>query len=148
MFLAGCNEINNNSTPFELTQVEQRAYSELQKDLSEQHIKDLLAISIAKIYVQSEIDKNYDVTYALYTDKKGHIQWTREEDENIPEAHRGTREQITRTFSNLDQGVFIQTNEFEGYIEYQSTDEPESKSGFQMIKDEDGIWNVAFKPIQ
>ena len=45
MFLAGCNEINNNSTPFELTQVEQRAYSELQKDLSEQHIKDLLPIS-------------------------------------------------------------------------------------------------------
>ena len=92
--------------------------------------------------------ENYDVTYALYTDKKSHIQWTKEEDENIPEAHRGTREQITRTFSNLDQGVFIQTNEFEGYIEYQSTDEPESKSGFQMIKDEDGIWNVAFKPIQ
>jgi hypothetical protein len=149
--LVGCNETKKKSSvkaPFELTQEEQKIYSELQIDLSEQHMKNLPPISVAKIYVQSQFDENYDVTYALYTDRNDHIRWTKEEDDLIPESDRGTREQLLKTYTNMDKGVFIETSDYEGYIEYQSNKEGNSKSGFQMVKDEDGIWNVGYMPIQ
>lgn len=37
------------------------------------------------------------------------------------------------------------TTDDQGYIAY---DSDEGKSGFQMIKNEDGIWQVLFQPIQ
>jgi hypothetical protein len=148
IILVGCNASNSKSAPFELTESEQLIYSEIKKDLNENHIINLTPISIAKIYVQAGIDKNYDVQYALYTDRKEYIQWTKEEDKKIPNSDRTTRDQAIKSFTNLDKGEFIQTSDFEGYIEYQSKDEPNNKLGFRMIKDEDGIWNVGFMPLQ
>ncbi|OCT13536.1 hypothetical protein A8709_18240 [Paenibacillus pectinilyticus] len=52
------------------------------------------------------------------------------------------------SFSNIEKGKFVHSSDFEGYIEYQSSEEAKSKTGFQMIKDDDGIWNVSFTPIQ
>jgi hypothetical protein len=136
------------SHDFKLSAKEQEVYNNFQKDLNEQQLKGLEPISIAKLYVQARLDNKNDVVYALYTDKNGHVQWTKEEDEKIPNSDRGTREQILKTFNNIEIGKFVQTSNFEGYIEYQSSEDTKSKSGFKMIKDDDGIWNVSFKPIQ
>ena len=137
---------------FKLSPKEQEVYNSFQKDLNEQHLKKLEPISIARLYVQAKLDNKTDVIYALYTDKHGHVQWTKEEHEKFPESDRGTTEQILKTFNNIEKGKFIQTSDFEGYIEYVASKDAqnvgaEGKSGFQMIKDEDGIWNVAFQPI-
>lgn len=129
-----------------LSAKEQEVYTNFLKDLNEQHLKGLEPISIAKLYVQSNLDKKYDAAYALYTDRKGFVQWAEDEDEKIPNSDRGTKEQVLKTFKGIESGEFIQTSDFEGYIEYQPN--LESKSGFQMIKDDDGIWNVSFQPIQ
>jgi hypothetical protein len=40
---------------------------------------------------------------------------------------------------------FIQTSDHEGYVKYMNES---GEMGFQMVKDEDGIWNVSFTPIQ
>nr|MBC9203939.1 RNA polymerase subunit sigma [Paenibacillus sp. PL91] len=136
------------SLDFKLSFKEQEVYNNFQKDLNEQYLKELEPISIAKLYVQASLDYNNDVVYALYTDKKGHIQWTKEEDEKIPNSDRGIKEQILKTFNKIENGKFVQTSDFEGYIEYLSSEDTESKYGFKMIKDDDGIWNVSFQPIQ
>lgn len=138
----------SSSSDFKLSDREQEVYNNFQKDLNEQRLNGLEPISIAKLYVQAILDNKNDVVYALYTDKKGHVQWTKEEDEKIPNSDRGTREQTFKTFNNIEKGKFVQTSDFEGYIEYQSRADAESKSGFHMIKDDDGIWNVSFQPIQ
>ncbi|MFD0590968.1 RNA polymerase subunit sigma [Paenibacillus sp. GCM10027627] len=126
---------------------EYEAYASFQNDLDEQKLKDLEPISVAKMYVLARWDQNHKAAYALYTDKSGHVQWTKEEDEQIPESDRGTKVQIYKQFNGIDQGEFVQTSDFEGYIEFQPT-VGEEKAGFQMIKDDDGIWNVSFQPLQ
>ncbi|NEW04678.1 RNA polymerase subunit sigma [Paenibacillus sp. SYP-B3998] len=136
------------SHDFKLSAKEQEVYNNFQKDLNEQKLNELEPMSIAKLYVQARLENKNDVVYALYTDKEGHVEWTKEEDEKIPNSDRGTREQILKTFNNIEKGKFIQTSDVEGYIEYQSREDEESKSGFNMIRDDDGIWNVSFKPIQ
>ena len=40
---------------------------------------------------------------------------------------------------------FIQTSDHEGYVKYMNES---GEMGFQMVKDENGIWNVSFTPIQ
>jgi hypothetical protein len=157
--LTGC--FSNNSkvvepTPtvpeydFKLSPKEQAVYTSFQKDLNEQHLKELEPISIAKLYVQATLDNKREVTYALYTDRLGHVLWTKEEFEKFPKTDTGTKEQekTLKLFNNIEKGNFIQTSDFEGYIEYVASKDADGKSGFQMIKDEDGIWNVAFQPIQ
>ncbi|WP_239635113.1 RNA polymerase subunit sigma [Paenibacillus sp. H1-7] len=140
------------SNEFRLSAREQEVYINFEQDLKEQHLKELDPISIAKLYVQASLDGKNEVVYALYTDRKGHVQWTKEEHEQFAASDRGTKDQILKIFKHIETGKFIQTSDSEGYIEYQSNkdaeNKPENKSGFKMIKDEDGIWNVSFQPIQ
>lgn len=137
-----------NSTDFTLTEDEIKAYNNFSKDLNEKHLENLNPISIAKLYVKADLEERYNVTYALYTDRQDFILWTKEEDENIPTSHRGTIEQKQEIYKNIEKGKFVQTSDFEGYIEYQSNEISETKSGFKMVKNENGIWQVSFNPIQ
>lgn len=138
---------NNDSVSsfFELTEQEEEAYLLFQQQLDTNHLLGLDPISIAKLYVQAGFEKKYDIQYALYTDREEFIQWTKEEHENIPERDRGTTEQHIKKFSNMDKGQFIKTHDYGGVIEYDSVDGPMS---FQMIQNEDGVWQVAFMPLQ
>ncbi|MGO0062982.1 RNA polymerase subunit sigma [Brevibacillus fluminis] len=131
-----------------LSAKEQEAYASFQKNLDDTQLIGLEPLSIAKLYVQARLDQKHDVVYALYTGKNGYVQWTKEEDEKIPDSDRGSTEQIRKNFHNIESGKFIQTSDFEGYIEYQPGEDAATKSGFKMIKDDDGIWKVAFQPLQ
>jgi hypothetical protein len=133
---------------FTLTPEEDVIYQKFLQDLDENHLKNIDPITIAKLYIQAKLDKRYDAAYALYTDREGYVQWTKEEDERFPESDRGTIMQTLTTFNNIDSGNFIPDGEHNGYIEYEASKDADAKSGFKMIKDEDGIWNVAFMPIQ
>jgi hypothetical protein len=161
IFIAACNGSPNvaptpavgnceqgKTSAFQLSSSEQEVYDRFSKDLHEQDLQELEPLSIAKLYVQASLDNKQEVVYALYTDRKDHVRWSKEEDAKIPASDRATKEQILKTFHNIQTGTFVQTSDFEGYIEYQPSQGEASKSGFQMIKDEDGIWNVAFMPIQ
>lgn len=133
---------------FELSQNEEMAYSNFQKDLDLKQLNGLEPISIAKLYLKAGAEKKYDIQYALYTDRTGFIQWSKEEDEKIPESDRGTIKEGLVMFKNLSEGTFKQTSDDEGYIEFESVDGSSVKSGFRMIKNENGVWQVAFLPIQ
>lgn len=86
---------------FELTAKEEEVYDNFQKDLDLKHLSELKPISIAKLYVKAGFDKKYDVKYALYRDREGDVYWSKEEDEKIPETHRGSDEQIMKHFKNI-----------------------------------------------
>lgn len=129
-----------------LTEKEREAYENFKKDFDLTYLKDLEPISVAKLYVHAGFEKKYDVQYALYTDREEYVRWSKEEDEQISEKDRGTDEQNTKVFANIDKGVFKQINDFEGVIEY-SPDE-HSTTSFHLIQNEDGVWQVSFMPIQ
>lgn len=129
-----------------LTQEEMEAYHEFSQDPTEAHLKDLSPISIAKIYVQASLDERYDLVYEMYTDRPEYVRWTKQEDANIPQSDRGTKDDILSTFDGIEDGEFIQTSDNDGYIKYDNGGE--GFMGFQMIKDEDGYWSVGFMPIQ
>jgi hypothetical protein len=131
--------------PFELSAKEEEVYFNFQNDINLKHLSGLEPKSIAKLYVKAGFDKKYDVQYALYTDREGYVQWSKEEDKKIPESDRGSDEQNIKRFKNIDKGTFVQTSEYEGHIEF---DSGEGTNGFQMIKNEDGVWQVSFLPIQ
>ncbi|ANX11026.1 RNA polymerase subunit sigma [Fictibacillus arsenicus] len=133
---------------FTLTPAEEVIYQKFLQDLDEQHLKGLNPVSISKLYVQAQLDKRYNAVYALYTDREGYVQWTKEDDERIPESDRGTIINTLTTYNNIDSGNFIPDGDHNGYIEYEASQNADAKSGFKMVKDEDGIWNVSFMPIQ
>ncbi len=134
---------------FTLTDDEMFVYKQFSQDLNESHLKDLPPISIAKLYVQASLENRKDVVYALYTDRPDYIRMTKEEFMNIPEADNGTYEKTLQIFNGIQNGEFIQQNEIKGYIKYDNGDKRGNGfNGFQMVKDEDGIWNVGFNPIQ
>ncbi|SOC44108.1 hypothetical protein [Ureibacillus acetophenoni] len=126
---------------FDLTSEEAKAYDEFQQDLSLEHLYGLDPINIAKLYIFAGYEGKYDMQYALYTDREEYIMWSKEEHLNIPESERGSFE----IFKNIDNGTFIETSDHTGYIKYFINGDP---MGFQMIKNEDGIWQVSFMPLQ
>ncbi|WP_059171969.1 hypothetical protein [Bacillus sp. FJAT-27445] len=133
---------------YPLAENEFKVYNDFSKDLNEAHLKKLNPISIAKLYVKAQLEGRHDVSYALYTNRKDFILWTKEEDAEISQDHRGTIEQILELYKNIENGKFIQTSDYEGYIEYFPDPNSDVKSGFKMIRNENGIWQVSFTPIQ
>ncbi|WHY67777.1 DL-endopeptidase inhibitor IseA family protein [Neobacillus sp. SuZ13] len=133
------------SSGYKLTEEDLNNYQAFATDLNENRLKGLDPRVIAWFYVNAQGEQRYDVAYALYTDRNGYVQWTKEEEEKIPANDRPLQEQLADTYTGLLEGKFIKTGPFKGYIEFTN---PEGKQGFQMVKDEDGIWNVAFIPMQ
>lgn len=143
----GCSHTDQQtSNPFNLNEDELKLYESLKLHTDESLLQHVEPLTVAKLYVFSEYDSNFDVSYALYTQREGHIMWTKEEDQQIPKEHRKTKEKIIAMFKNIEKGTFIETSEYEGYIEY--TNIEGQLAFFSMIKDESGIWKVAFMPIQ
>lgn len=153
LFLIGCSDNNEKKSVADkkyqiLTNAEQQIYQEFQQSLDINKLKDVEPISIAKFYFQAGIDKKHDVEYALYTDREDYIRWSKEEDEKIPEKHRGTKDYLLGISKNLAKGTFVATTDLTGYIEFISADDTQTKHGFQLIKNENDIWQVAFMPLQ
>ncbi|WP_421384863.1 DL-endopeptidase inhibitor IseA family protein [Bacillus salacetis] len=130
---------------FTLTDTEEAVYEKFASDFDEEHLRGLEPISIAKLYVFAELENNQDVVYALYTDKEGYVQWTKEEHLEMSGTEEHSKEKTLEVFNGLQDGNFIEKEENRGYIEFYNAN---GMVGFQVVKDEDGIWNVSYMPIQ
>lgn len=127
---------------------EQQVYDRFKLTHDANELIGLEPISIAKLYAYASYHQDFETAYALYTDREEHILWSEEEDEQIPLAERGTPEQVLETFKGLERGSFIQTSDYEGFIKFYPNGEQHEESGFSMMKNEEGIWQVAFLPVQ
>ncbi|WP_377890641.1 RNA polymerase subunit sigma [Alkalihalobacillus sp. R86527] len=146
------SEVQGNNEPVEsevrkltLNTAEKEAYENFAEDLNDEHLKGLEPLSIAKLHIYASLEKNYDVHYALYTDKEAYIAWSKEEDNAIPKSHRGTKESILENVAGIQDGEFIQSDDESGYISFENDG---GTSGYQMVRDNKGSWKVAFMPIQ
>ncbi|WP_339148927.1 RNA polymerase subunit sigma [Sutcliffiella sp. BMC8] len=136
-------EANPNAENFALSDAEQEVYELLKADFDTQLLLDLTPISIAKLYVQATLDGEWEVRYELYTDRQDMMQIDKEE--YLSEMGHSSPEQIREKFFGIQYGIFHERGE-SGYISYINLYGQEW--GFQMVKEEDGSWAVAFMPIQ
>ena len=131
---------------FELTGEEAKAYEAFAVEHDRKYLKGLSPISIAKLYVKAELNQDYETKYALYTSRDEYRLWTLKEELAQSEKDMLSTGALLDSLGWVAQGEFIQDDEVSGHIEY--IDEYGNMRGFKMILDEDGIWKVAFLPIQ
>lgn len=131
-----------------LDSAERNVYSSLKFEPEGEHVQGLSPMSVAKLYIHALYERDYDIAYALYTDRNDHIQWSKSDDAQIPEADRPTLAQVKQQFRNFETGRFLQTSPYEGYVEFYPEGTDEEPSGFAMIKNENDSWQVAFMPLQ
>ncbi len=129
----------------ELNEEERVAYEEFKLDHDPEVIRTLEPISVAKLYLQANADGDQETSYALYTTRDGFVMWSKEEDKKYWEEETRDPEIYKKPFYGLGSGTFHQTNEYQGYISFRTQN---GDMGFQMVKDENGVWKVAFMPIQ
>jgi hypothetical protein len=133
---------------FKLTPEELTAYENFNKEFDTAYLKDLEPISVAKLYVWAGYNQNYELEYELLTDREESIMWSKEEHLATPVEHRGKPEEKIEFFRNLEDGDFVQREEYRGYISFRHADGPEGKAGMQMVQNKDGVWQVAFMALQ
>lgn len=137
-------EANPNATNFELTAEEREVYERLKVEFDTQLLIGLSPITVAKLYVQAQLDEDKEFQYELYTDRDDMMQINREEFLNDGMGH-SSAEQIRDTLFGIQDGTFHDRGD-SGYISYMNIYGQEW--GFQMVKEEDGSWAVAFMPLQ
>ena len=71
--------------------------------------------------------------------------WSEEEDKKYWEQDPMFSEIDNKAYYGLGSGTFRQQSEYEGYISFRNKN---GDMGFQMVKDENGVWKVGFMPIQ
>ncbi|RFB13416.1 hypothetical protein DZB84_17460 [Bacillus sp. HNG] len=132
----------------ELNEQERAAYDAFKVDHNPEALRNLGPISVAKIFIQANADSDQETSYALYTTREDRVMWSKEKDKEYWEQeNRETRdpENYKKSYYGLGSGTFQQMNENEGYISFRTKN---GDMGFQMVKDENGVWKVAFMPIQ
>ncbi|MEH7383414.1 hypothetical protein V7138_23345 [Bacillus sp. JJ1533] len=135
-------EIEND---LELNEQERAAYEAFKVDHNPEELRNLGPISVAKIYIQANADGDQETSYALYTTREERVMWSKEEDKKYWEQETRDPDNEKKPFYGLGSGTFIQQNDNEGYISYRTKN---GDMGFQMVKDENGVWKVSFMPIQ
>ncbi|WLR41391.1 RNA polymerase subunit sigma [Bacillus carboniphilus] len=137
-------KLSDEEMEFGLTEEEKRVYDQFSNDLEEDYLKELPPISIAKLYVYALKENNREVEYALYTDQPDKVAWTKKEHLQFP-----NEEFPQHQFEGIESGIFTLTSEDDGVISYFAKNKQHVyPMSFGMVKDEDGIWNVRFIPIQ
>lgn len=142
---ANGSSIAENLTTIELTPHEEVAYQNFKKDLDLEHLRGLEPMSIAKLYLRAGFEEEFEVEYALYTDRENYIQWSLEEHLNMSKYDSPYKYNTINIFNGLIKGEFIQLSDYEGVINFTLDGEPMS---FGMLQNEDGIWQVRYMPLQ
>ncbi|GEM_PF-3224040 len=131
-----------------LDAAEQNIYNALKREPDGKYLQGLSPMSVAKLYINALYKGDHDISYALYTDRKDQIKWTKSEDEQIPETDRPSPSKVKQLFKNFEEGRFLQTGPTEGYVEFHPEGNDAEPAGFALLKSENGNWQVAFMPLQ
>ncbi|WP_431027374.1 hypothetical protein [Lysinibacillus sp. LZ02] len=138
---------------YTLTEEEQQLYTQFKESHQLELLRDVSPITIAKLYVTSDLKRDNRMNYALLTNKEEYIAWSLKEHLTHQSIHAllSTLElELLHAyeFSGLERGKFIETEEGYGYIDFTLVYQPKIQRGFQMVRNDEGIWQVAFMPLQ
>jgi hypothetical protein len=138
-------ELKQIGDTFKLSEKERSIYDRFKLDRESKHLKELGPISVAKLYIQASLDGDAETQYALYTTRPERVRWSKEEHVGYSKNEKTSSESILASLGGIQNGKFNEENDFEGFISFETSNGP---GFFQMVKDIDGIWKVAFMPIQ
>ena len=140
---------------FTLTEDEQSLYKAFKEQYDLSLLKGVEPLTIVKMYLQAEMERDFETYYALFTNREGPVQ-------AIIEQYKQTQkimeyyftEDIHKllnayTFNGLKEGEFVQRSENGGEINFIPTNSNSLEFSVGMLKNEQGIWQPAFTiPIQ
>ena len=147
--VVGCS---NNQTPSNvhkgepkntdvITPKELALFEQVKKEQNELALKGETPKTVAILYYYAGMQEDYQTEYTLYVDNPDRIQWSLAEHLAFPKRDRTQIENAKAMIEKIKKADFKETSPTEGYLLFKDS------GGFQMVK-EDGVWKVAFMPIQ
>ena len=130
-----------------LTAEELSAYETFKESRDQNALRDLTPLSVARLYLVAEIEGLSELQHAFYILDPQYITSSYEElQKDYSPFHEQPLSELIQLFEDLSSGTFIEST-YGGYISFFRED-PTIPSIFQMIRNSEGIWQVAFMPLQ
>lgn len=129
----------------QLTEQELSAYETLKQSENRSVLKELSPMNIARLYWLAGIEGNFKLQYMFYTTQPEWIMWSFEEQQTFPPFDMNSFNEAVQLFKDISLGEFIATSDKEGYISFVNQG---NEAAFQLLQNEEGIWEVAFMPMQ
>lgn len=136
---------NTSLKDLELTEEEEILYIEFKKERNPEVLRNAHPISIAKMYIHARLDNDIETNYALYTTREDRVLWSLDQQRKDWERDPPNIVNIIKQLSGLGAGTWNEIDEDEGYIHFRNEN---GEQWFSMIRDTNGVWKVAFLPIQ
>lgn len=139
---------------FLLTETEQAVYDQFKESYDLEVLRNIDPVTIAKMYWVSNLQQDVETNYALLTDVEGLIAWPREEHDersfnNIQDLSEDEIKMIYAFhYNGIENGQFVKSEGIGGVLNFVPTYKPNTPMSFQMVQNPDGIWQVAFNPLQ
>ncbi|MFJ7738372.1 hypothetical protein ACIQ2D_18815 [Lysinibacillus sp. NPDC097287] len=141
---------------FTLTTEEQSLYNAFKENYDMSLLQGAEPLTITKMYLQAEMELDYETHYALLTTREGparaQIEHYLKNTQKIKEYY--FTEDIQRllnayAFNGIERGQFEQRSENGGVITFIPTNSGSLETSAGMLKNEQGIWQPSFsRPIQ
>ena len=140
---------------FLLNETEQVIYDQFKENYDVEVLRNVDPVTIAKMYAVSDLEQDIETNYALLTDEETLRAWSREEhDERFlrDNIYDLSDDEINMIFAlqynGIEYGRFIESEGIGGTVEFTPSYKPNMPMSFHMIQNPDGIWQVAFMPLQ
>lgn len=138
---------NRSDLEKEWSDEEKAVYAKFHQTHDEELLRNLTPIQIARLYFYSSFKNHPETTYYFYTNRPDYIAWSLEEHMKNAQMEQEMYVDLSDYYvgmaKQLTEGTFIQTSDENGYISFD-----QGMTGFQLVKNEKGIWQVGFMPIQ
>lgn len=128
---------------------EKALYKKFKKDYDIEILRDMSPFVLARLYLYSYYLEDYETAYHFLTTREDQQRWSLQ-------AHLEYGRRESKVFGDsslyylqlaeaISNGKFIITDATSGYIQFTLNGEMQ---GFQLVENEDGIWQVTFSPMQ
>ncbi len=136
-----------------LTDIEKEAFNRFTEDYNDRELTFLSPISIMKLYLHAQKEKNYEAEWELYTKDHNEFGWSKEDHMKIPKEDR------PKDFSHFENPVNIEIKYLNDYKEaivswedkyleeYDASGNP-FRFSFKLVMDNNWSWKVSFMPMQ
>ncbi|MER2190272.1 MAG: hypothetical protein ABS951_04870 [Solibacillus sp.] len=137
---------------FYLTADEQRVFDAFKTDYHMEHLRDVSPVTIAKMFLLSDLERDYATYEALFTTVENHD--TRETKQHYEKTKRVREEMFSQelnelvmaaVFNGVEQATFEEESDGTGWVKF--TNRNGSQTGMGMMKNAQGIWQPAFGQI-
>ncbi len=140
---------NQQAVSAEWTADEKALYEQFKQNYDVELLRNMSPITLARLYWYAYSLKDYETAYHFFTTREDRNRWSLEEHlesgRRESEVFRDNTLYYTQLAEAISGGTFIQTDATSGYIEFMLNG---VKQVFQLVKNEAGIWQVAFMPMQ